>query len=203
MIEDSNTSCDYISSASGCECAANQLGMSNDDTCSSLWAWVDNDENGVSDDPPFCYFEEGSLKFNKLGTNTGPCTADDKCLCRKNDFCAEIPCGEGQGDCDDDNECEGSLVCGHMNCMNETISDCCTASCHNDTECLNQECNVNTNTCRLDSYSTAWSNCSHASPCADGEGDCDYHTDCEGALICGNDNCASGTTGMDCCEKSE
>ena len=46
---------------------------------------------------------------------------------------------------------------------------------------------------------TGWSNCSQDAPCADGEGDCDNHTDCEGALLCGNDNCAGGPTGMDCC----
>ena len=44
---------------------------------------VDDGQNGVSYDPPFCYFEGGSLKFNSLGTNTGPCTASDNCLCYK------------------------------------------------------------------------------------------------------------------------
>ena len=43
------------------------------------------------------------------------------------------------------------------------------------------------------------STCSLNSPCSNGRGDCDHHTDCEGALLCGNDNCASGPTGMDCC----
>ena len=43
MIED-NTPCDYIRSASECECAANQLGLSNDNNCSPLWALVDHNE---------------------------------------------------------------------------------------------------------------------------------------------------------------
>ena len=64
---------------------------------------------------------------------------------------------------------------------------------------MNQDCDAYLNQCRLDTYSTDWDNCSQASPCAEGEGDCDDHTDCEGELVCGNDNCASGTTGMDCC----
>ena len=64
---------------------------------------------------------------------------------------------------------------------------------------MNQDCDAYFNQCRLDTYSTDWDKCSQASPCAEGEGDCDEHTDCEGELVCGNDNCASGTTGMDCC----
>ena len=118
LNEDSAISCDFIRSASECESAANELGMS-DITV------VDDGQNSGTYDPPFCYFEGGSLKFNNLGTNTGPCTSNDQCLCRQNDFCAKTPCGEGQGDCDDDTECEGSLVCGHLNCMNRTVTDCC------------------------------------------------------------------------------
>ena len=118
MVEDGAISCDSVRSASECESAANELGMS-DITV------VDDGRNGATYAPPFCYFEYGSLKFNSLGTNTGPCTTSDQCLCRQNDLCAKTPCGEGQGDCDDDTECEGSLVCGHLNCLNSTVSNCC------------------------------------------------------------------------------
>ena len=121
--------------------------------------------------------------------------------CYQSNCSQDVPCHNGEGDCDDDSECASQHVCGADNCENGPRGvDCCTSTCHNDTDCVNQECNVNTNMCRLDSYSTYWSNCSPASPCAQGEGDCDDDTDCEGALLCGNDNCASGTTGMDCCE---
>ena len=118
IIEDSAISCDFVRSSSECESAAHELGLS-DVTV------VDDGQNGVTYDPPFCYFEGGSLKFNDLGTNTGSCTTTEKCLCRKNDFCAKTPCREGQGECDDDTECEGSLVCGYMNCINSTVIDCC------------------------------------------------------------------------------
>jgi len=40
----------------------------------------DGQANGVTYDPPYCYYEFGSLKFN-VGTNTGPCTSVDQCLC--------------------------------------------------------------------------------------------------------------------------
>ena len=113
--------------------------------------------------------------------------------------CSLNLCKEGEGDCDEDSECEGSLVCGHLNCANTTITDCCTRTCNNDSDCVNQECNTNINHCRLDSSSTDWSLCSQESPCADGEGDCDHHLDCEGSLMCGSNNCATGPTGLDCC----
>ena len=53
-------------------------------------------------------------------------------------------CGLGEGDCDDDAECEGDLVCGDNNC-NPTLddfyvgSDCCVEpgnySCNGGTSC--------------------------------------------------------------------
>ena len=111
-VEDSAISCDFVRSASECESAAHELGLA-DVTVS------DDKQNAYhsSAHPPFCYFEGGRLKFNDVGTNTGNCTTSDVCLCRENDFCAKTPCGVGQGDCDDDTECEGSLVCGHLICM--------------------------------------------------------------------------------------
>ena len=43
------------------------------------------------------------------------------------------PCALGQGDCDDDDDCAGYLVCGTDNCQSEfdsawpgTATDCCT-----------------------------------------------------------------------------
>ena len=190
IIADSAISCDFVRSATECEFAANKLGLADviveDDVRNDSPYWVDLNP------PPFCYFEGGRLKFN-IGTNSGPCTTSKQCLCRQNDFCAKIPCGEGQGDCDDDNECEGSLVCGHRNCMNTTITDCCTQPCSNDNECTSGDCNLRYNQCYL------WSDCSQDAPCADGEGHCDTHTDCDGALLCGNDNCWIGSTSMDCC----
>ena len=40
----------------------------------------DNQPNGVTYDPPFCYVENGNLKFN-AGANIGPCTSGDVCIC--------------------------------------------------------------------------------------------------------------------------
>ena len=193
LIEDSAMYCDFVRSAAECKSAAIELGMAD--------VTVEDDgQIGVTYDPPFCYFEGGSLKFNNLGTNKGNCTTTDQCLCIVNSFCAKIPCGEGQGDCDDDSECEGSLVCGHVNCVNSSITDCCALTCNNHSDCLSGECNFKDNTCRYNSDTVDWSKCSQNTPCADGEGDCDHHNDCEGGLLCGTDNCATGQAGKDCCE---
>ena len=68
--------CKHIKSKLKCEAAARVLGLS-DITV------VDDGQYRVSYDPPFCYFEEGSLMFNNLGTNTGSCTTIDNCLCEE------------------------------------------------------------------------------------------------------------------------
>ena len=121
-MDNSAISCDFVRSSSECESAAHELGLF---ASPVQFAAFDDGQDGVSYDPPFCYFEDATLKFNYLGTNTGPCTTIDKCLCRHNDFCAKTTCGEGQGDCDDDTQCEGSLVCGQKSCMSSRVTDCC------------------------------------------------------------------------------
>ena len=58
-----------------------------------------------------------------LGCNEGM-TQDIKACCSISN-----PCFEGQGDCDDDSECLGNLVCGSENCDNSKFpsisTDCC------------------------------------------------------------------------------
>ena len=49
--------CKHIKSMSKCEAAARVLGLSDNTVVG------DGQNNGVPYDPPFCYFEEGSLKF--------------------------------------------------------------------------------------------------------------------------------------------
>ena len=114
--------------------------------------------------------------------------------------CNMTVCKEGEGDCAMDSECEGPLVCGENNCANETLQNCCSHTCNNDSDCTSGECNAENHQCRLNSDTIDWSRCSEYSPCSYREGDCDNHTDCKGTLFCGNNNCASGPSGMDCCE---
>eukprot|EP00931_Biecheleriopsis_adriatica_P065562 TRINITY_DN4006_c0_g1_i1.p1 TRINITY_DN4006_c0_g1~~TRINITY_DN4006_c0_g1_i1.p1 ORF type:complete len:433 (-),score=64.76 TRINITY_DN4006_c0_g1_i1:77-1315(-) len=64
----------YVTSPEDCEEAAQQLWF--DDTSVS-----DDGQSGKPWDPPGCYYEGGSLKFNSDGSNTGKCHHYDKCLC--------------------------------------------------------------------------------------------------------------------------
>ena len=74
-METPGTPCNNIMTASDCELAAWQLNLA-DKTVTD-----DGQNDGENFDPPYCYFEGNSLKFNKRGKNTGPCTTDDKCVC--------------------------------------------------------------------------------------------------------------------------
>lgn len=70
-------SCAYnVMSVSQCSAAAAALGLTN--------TTVSNDDHiGVTPyDPPGCYYEDGSLKFNSVGWNTGSCSASDLCVCQ-------------------------------------------------------------------------------------------------------------------------
>ena len=118
----------------------------------------------------------------------------DECLGLKgsSSCCSEeAPCKEKGGDCDNDAECEGSLVCGTNNCRDfqpdaEESYDCCVKPV--------QLCNgvEGTGNC-----------CTGENPCDLGGGDCDSDTDCSGNLVCGYDNCkdfhANAGETHDCC----
>ena len=67
--------------------------------------------------------------FPLLDKSTG-CKGGDTCCT------SSIPCGEWEGDCDSDDECQPGLVCGHNNCPLkpqgwwahgkwDTTDDCC------------------------------------------------------------------------------
>ena len=109
------------------------------------------------------------------------------------DFCSEdAPCSRGQGDCDNNNQCAGALVCGPNNCNSDfganvaSGMDCCREG-------------------RL--YDWTW--CKPDNKCGHGEGDCDNDDECQDGLVCGTDNCRaiSGISGLnakkDCCYDPE
>ena len=97
-------------------------------------------------------------------------------------------CGEDEGDCDNHKECQLGLKCGENNC-NATLgfdddTDCCYKPMKVEKQCDNKNGND--------------------SLCAENEGDCDLHTDCQDGLKCGYNNC-NETLGyhhsVDCCYK--
>ena len=94
---------------------------------------------------------------------------------------------EGEGDCDNSNECRGGLVCGNNNCAQfgsvfHPKDDCCVRprpeenSVNPGPRCQGR--NVDTGRC-----------CTAASPCVEGEGDCDNDQECGGDMVCGDNNC--------------
>ena len=63
---------------------------------------------------------------NELGTDV----SSNMDCCRENrlmdwNWCTNNLCGEGEGDCDSDDHCRGSLVCGEDNCFEGSKKDCC------------------------------------------------------------------------------
>ena len=86
LVDTPNTfNCHPITTSSECEAAAQSLGLP--DTSAVPSPLKDTDSWG---DPPYCYIEDGSLKFNANGSNTGKCGEayngeqrfHDKCLCK-------------------------------------------------------------------------------------------------------------------------
>ena len=75
LVESSEVACNDIKTTSECEAAALELRLPDTSV-------TDDGQNGFGQDPPYCYFENGSLKFNYGGTNTGLCGSNnDKCIC--------------------------------------------------------------------------------------------------------------------------
>ena len=61
--------------------------------------------------------------FFILDTNSPPCDGGDSC-CGANGY----KCGEGEGDCDSNNDCKPGLTCGSNNCVGasfDSFDDCC------------------------------------------------------------------------------
>ncbi len=81
-------------------------------------------------------------------------------------YCNNVTCGEGEGDCDSDSECEDGLTCVHdvgENYGFRSIVDVCEApAAGSDTYCTTALCGI-------------------------GEGDCDSDSECQSGLICSMD----------------
>ncbi len=79
-----------------------------------------------------------------------------------------LRCGENEGDCDWDDDCEGSLICGSNNCL-ETRNSHAMYDLNDD--CCERRCKPN-------------------HPCDEGEGHCESNSDCAHPwLNCGDNNC--------------
>ena len=158
---------------------------------------------------------KGCIKEHITSTTTNPTSVitttsnSNKCSNPGDSYCCSHGilgfCKEGEGDCDADHECQGSLVCGTHNC-DWGYHDCCRKpegdegkNCTSDVDCLDEL------VCGFDSFCRnpckgATSCCSQgvSGYCKEGEGDCDGDSECEGSLVCGQNNCDNGGD-ADCC----
>ena len=102
------------------------------------------------------------------------CQVNEECpdLLGDNSYCSVCgPCGEGQGDCDNDNECAEGLIC--VNNIGSEFgwsweSDVCLKPTQD--------------TCPIPVGHYDY--CALCGPCTEGEGDCDSDFECESELFC-------------------
>merc|ERR1719376_1177632 len=139
-----------------------------------------------------------------MPTAVSACLGGDSCCSPTS------PCGEGQGDCDTNNDCLGELVCVNDGCDRTTFpsfdstDDCCLML--STTPDPSTVTGTNPTTIYPETDSTTISPtstttvvplpclggdscCSPSSPCGEGQGDCDRDADCLGGLICVEDGC--------------
>lgn len=116
------------------------------------------------------------------------------------DACAFTPCSDGQSDCDNDNECEGDLICWERS-NGETDPRYDTSGIEDRADvCVQPIDSVSEDSTPDDSapndgpIHVEWvgkDTCASV-PCSDGQSDCDNNSECEGDLICWQRN--SGET---------
>ena len=142
MTNGSTSTCPRVTSLAECSAAAAAMG---------LWdisATADG-QHGVSHDPPYCYAESGSLKFNLDGSSTGSCTSTDTCVCKASStgppppplgwapgsafasgcVCDDTCLGNNNERCEDggpgSQACARGTDCGHNGCARGTdCTDC-------------------------------------------------------------------------------
>ena len=81
VVDEPRDACDYIKTSEECRAAAKYLKLP--DTGIPKDGTNDNPQN----DPPYCYFEDNDLKFNRDGSNKGKCGAAVDGLRKYKDYC--------------------------------------------------------------------------------------------------------------------
>eukprot|EP00961_Rhodomonas_salina_P238356 3221588-Rhodomonas_salina.1 len=95
-----------------------------DDECAgNLKCGSDNCPVGSQKDWDCCYDPESGTATTILSAD---CSASAPDKIAGNDDCCQGDCVEGEGDCDEDSDCLGDLVCGTDNCPWGDGDDCCT-----------------------------------------------------------------------------
>merc|ERR1712179_891623 len=146
---------------------------------------------------PGCTIKNGP--WNGDGGHNGrlcPCRVSDATnIFNWNACSSSAPCAVGKGDCDNHNECQGALLCGHNNCREFDQSAHFQADCCVDPTTGGTGGPADGNFCTTNNK------------CREKQGDCDNDSECESGLICGDNNCRKWHPGAsknaDCCERGE
>jgi len=159
--------------------------------------------------------DDGTQNGNETGTD---CGGDCPSCCQYPNWhwshCnpTRCVCGAGEGDCDTDNDCQGSLVCeqnvGALWGQNGGMDVCQGDHCMNgvqDGDEAGIDCGGSCTSCNCPYSLWDWSYCNvhpDCGVCDAGEGDCDVDDDCRGTLVCGQDRgyLWGQDGGMDVCE---
>ena len=126
------------------KCIGGSSCCTTDNKCDAMEGDCDKDEeckDGLkcgTDNCAQCLEGQGPADgCGKWAYNTDCCYDPANMICIGGDECCskEYPCGLGEGDCDNDNECEGELKCGTDNCQQclggvdctyfQPTDDCC------------------------------------------------------------------------------
>jgi len=136
--------------------------------------------------------EDNCQQFHASAEQFADCCEEKKCGGGAGDWTCctkDNPCPSGQGDCDNNSECQEGLVCGTDNCRATNPDALAAADCCTEVDCIGD--------------STNWSCCNGSNRCGVGGGDCDEDSDCQDGLKCGENNCnqfhAGAMSSADCC----
>jgi len=176
----------YKAAAQNCYCEYNMRQRSRDNNLVSKYL--------------FCPEKLPLLHYEKIGVlrrrilwhraHFNDMTKGPRCVGQENGCCTDKnQCREFEGDCDEDKECEGNLVCGKNNCI-WGKGDCCKRA---------SRCMYGGDSCCGDLKGG----------CDVGEGDCDSwnsQKECRPGLRCGDNNCRKwghGDSEDDCCDEKK
>jgi len=196
------------------KCGDGQGDCDNDDQCEGDgFCGIGCVGNGFYSDQDCCKLCNGvddcCTAANPCKAGSGKCTADDQChgraWCDVAGFCRDCSdgeanccanakqagvdagfadawgCPEGYGGCTNSVDCKGNLVCGKFGESNCMAFDYFAGTSFTDGDkcCQKPECHGSDYNCCAEKQDG----------CLRGEGDCDDDAECNGALVCGRDNC--------------
>ena len=147
---------------------------------------------------PSCFnrVQDGDEAGPDCGGSCGSCDRPPEYAIGHEHYCSvNLTCPAGQGDCDEDQECDAGLECitgqGARFGYEDRVGVCAPPSCENSVQDGDEtgiDCGGSCGLCtRPPAYTTGHDRyCAPSHPCGAGEGDCDADLECQAGLICLN-----------------